>query len=552
MRLETAHFAVYWRDGTNITMEAAQTAANSLESVWNSYFGAPMYFPEPYCGSTQKWKAALNFDNDFPLWGGDWSRGGNHYMGMWVGPLAAADKWGLAHEFMHGVQTNTQGFPDCGGDGCWIYESHANWAPHQINRSEVHCSEMLANAPHLYYGNTRDRYCNWQFFEYIKDKSCPGAINDMWTYEAPVGQRDPWQKLMLSQGWGIEQLNDRFGAWAMHNVTWDYKNIDGSDQGAVYRKNYGNLSDDPQGYTQRRLRLTKLESLDANWSQSRRFVSPYYWAPQRWGYNVTQLFPEAGATTINVKFRGVVQAGANSGWRWGLVTTNSAMTQARYSELKSGADGEINLCITPGENVFMVVVATPTQYQKLTWNNPSDGQAYPSIYRYPYMIEVAGAWPQGFKNGQLDACPAGTQRHSNGNGCAPSGTPATVFVGPYAKILGGSVSGTARIEDHATIINGTVSGGTVGGLTLLGVASNPHHGASSFTVSDSAKVKSTFYPMGWFGSNQSATGTVNLLGDLEYYSNKSSNSFYGLVDDNWAGVATPTEVTAPPPYIWRP
>ncbi len=553
LRLESAHFAVYWKDGTNITTSAAQTALNSLEEIWSSYFGAPLFFPEPYCSSTQKWKAAVHFDNDYPLWGGGWSRNGIDYMGMWIGPLAAADHWGLAHEFMHGVQSTTQGFPDCGGNGCWIYESHANWMPHQLFRDNPHCSEMLPNMPHLYYGNTRDRYCNWQFFEYIKDKHCPSAVNNMWAYNAASGQRDPWQKLMLSQNWTIEQLNDRFGEWARHNITWDYKNLDGSDQGAVYRSNYGGLADDAGAYTSRRLRLTQVEPLDSNWSQNRRFISPYYWAPQRWGYNVIQLFPETNATTITVKFRGVIQSAANSGWRWGLVTTNAAMTQSRYSELKKGTDGDLSLCLTAGEKVFLVVVATPTQYQKITWDSPSDGRAYPSIYRYPYMIEVAGAWPQGFKNGQQDACPNGTIRHSNGGGCAPSGTPTSVYVGPYAKILGGSVSGTARIEDQATIINGTVSGGTVGGLTLLGVASNPQHGASGFAVSGSAKVKSAFYPMGWFGSGQSISGTANLVGDLEFVSTtKSSNSFYGFVDDSWAGVTSFTEVTVAPPYTWRP
>ena len=103
LRLESAHFAIYWKDGTNITMTAAQNAANTLENIWSKYFGAPMFFPEPYCNSSQKWKAAVHFDNEFPLWGGGWSRNGINYMGMWIGPGAASDSWGLAHEFMHGV-----------------------------------------------------------------------------------------------------------------------------------------------------------------------------------------------------------------------------------------------------------------------------------------------------------------------------------------------------------------------------------------------------------------------------------------------------------------
>ncbi len=564
LRYESEHFAVYWHasdpDGGGPlrglanppSAQTVQNALDTLESIWNGYFGSPIFFPEPYCNSSTKTKAAVHLDDYYPLWGGSWGQG---YMGLWVGTGALQDRWGLAHELMHGVQTTTQAFPDCGGTGCWIFESHANWMPHQIMREDVHCSEMLVNAPHLYYGSTRDRYCNWQFFEFLKDKHCYKAVNDMWAHQAPSGQRDPWQKLMLSRGWNIEQLNDVFGEWAMHNVTWDYENpppTNGSDQGAIYRQNYGSLVADPGARTARRLRVTRLESLDSSWAQNRRFVSPYYWAPQRWGYNVVRLFPEAGADTVRVSFRGVVQNGASSGWRWGLVATDSGLTTARYSALQSGSDGELEFCLTPGENLFLVVVATPTQYQKLPWTQPADGPAYPSIYRYPYMVELEGAWPEGFQNGALDACPSETVRHANGGGCATVSTPSSVYVGPYARVLGGNVSGSARIENQATVVNGTVSGGTVGALSLIGVTSHPGHGAATFNVSGSAVVQGTFYPLGWFGSGQSATGTARLLGDLEFVaSSKSSNTFYGFVDDGWVGVSSVTEVTVAPPYAWR-
>ncbi len=65
----------------------------------------------------------------------------------------------------------------------WIYESHANFMPHQLDeyRGDVHCSELSVNAPHLYLGSTRDRYCNWQFMEFLKDKHCYSAVNEIWT-----------------------------------------------------------------------------------------------------------------------------------------------------------------------------------------------------------------------------------------------------------------------------------------------------------------------------------------------------------------------------------
>jgi len=531
---------------TTPTDAALQTALATLESIWDTYFGAPIFFPEPYCDSGTKWKATVQLDDSYPLWGGGW----DGKMGLWVGPATLSDKWGLAHEFMHGVQSTTPGFADCGGTGCWIYESHANWMAHQVFPEDPHCSEMLVNAPHLYYGSTRDRYCNWQFFEFIKDKHCHTPTNEMWGNQAPSGERDPFQKLMASRNWTIEDLNDAFGEWATHNITWDYKSLDGTDEGTVYREHYGALDAAPGAFTERRLRLTRLEALEDDWAATRRFASPYYWAPQRWGYNVIRLHSEADASEVTVRFRGVLQEDA--GFRYGLVATNESLTSARYGELGVGTDGTVKLCVTPGEKLFLVVVATPASYQKITWDQPSDGPAYPSVPRYPYMLELEGAWPDGFEDGAIDDCPAGTVRHENGGGCAKSGTPQSVYVGPYASVLGGTVSGDARIEDQAIVLSGTVSGGTVGGLSLVGVEAHSVHGAASFSVTGEAIVQSTFYPLGWFTNNASASGTARLVGDLELYSSKTSNTFYGLVDDAWAGVSSVTEVTPKPPYTFRP
>jgi Family of unknown function (DUF6055) len=109
---------------------------------------------------------------------------------------------------------------------------------------------------------------------------------------------------------------DFLGEWATHNVTWDYQNPPGTaadNQGTVYRKNYGSIMD--KSKADRRLRSTQLEPLDTSYAANRRFVTPSAWAPQRWGYNIVRLYPDAGATTVTVTFRGVTQAGADSDWR---------------------------------------------------------------------------------------------------------------------------------------------------------------------------------------------------------------------------------------------
>ncbi len=548
LRYESAHFAFYWKDGTNITVADITKAGGAVETleneIWQTYFGSPMYMPEPYCDQTTKYKAGIHIDNTYPLLGGAYDVGqAKRVPGMWVGPGAMNDHWGLGHEFMHGVQSHWGGLVNQGGAQSnyigWIYESHANFAPHQLDEyaDNVHCSEMLANAPHLYLGSTRDRYCNWQFMEYLKDKECYRAVNEIWT---TPNSNDPFSSIMTGRGWTISDLNDFIGEWAMHNVTWDYK-----VSAQAFRDTYGKLTD--TSLPERRNRITRLEPLDDGWKTSRQFASPYYAAPQRFGYNVSELVPEAGSTELKVTFRGVLQPEANADFRWGLVATNAELTTARYSELQKGTDGELTFCITPGERVWLVVAGTPSKQEQIYWDKP-----YAAIRRYPYAIQVDGAWPAGFENGELAACPANTVRHENGGGCAPASLAASVYVGPYAQVLGGTVSGSARIEDQAIVLAGaTVSGGTVGGLAVLGGQAGWR--TYTFNVSGTATVRTTFVPMGYFEGGQGLSGSALLLGDVEYRGdgvNRSSGSFSGFVDSGTASMNV-TEVTPKPPYAFR-
>jgi hypothetical protein len=548
LRSESAHFAVY-ADESSTTAATAQAAVDHLETVWSLYFGSPMYMREPLCNSATKYKANIHVHSSWGLTGGSWN--GNR-MGMWIGTGGLSDHWGLAHEFMHGVQSVEGGMACNSSNTCgWVYESHANWAAQQqteYHTSNVHCSEYLPNAPHLYLGSTRDRYCNWQFMEYLKDKYCYSAVNAIWTGNPAA---DPFTAIMNGRGWNASQLNDFMGDWAMHNVTWDYQDPApsanaGNNQGALYRSKYGLATDTSQ--TWRRLRLTKLEPLDSSYATNRRFFSPFYWAPQRFGYNITRLYPDSGATSVTVTFRGVTQASPNPDWRWGLVATNSGLTTARYSTLQKGSDGQLNFCINSGELVFLVVVATPSTMQQIVWD-----QAYNTVPRYPYMVGLGNAWPEGFQGGTQAACPSGTVRITNGGGCGPSSlnTSATgVYVGPYAQVLGGTVSGTARIDDHATVVSGTVSGGTVTALSLIGSTGTPGNN-NSFNVTGGT-AKTTFFPLGWFASGQSLSGG-SLVGDVEFQGasvNHSSGDCSGFVDGS-SCTAPGTDNTPAPPYTWR-
>ena len=535
---ESTHFAVYG-DEASTTSALAQAAVDHLETVWSLYFGNPMYMREPFCNSATKYKANIHVHSSWGLTGGSFGTG---RMGMWIGTGGLSDHWGLAHEFMHGVQSVEGGLACNQSNTCgWIYESHANWAAQQqaeYHASDVHCSEMLVNASHLYLGSTRDRYCNWQFMEYLKDKYCYSAVNAIWT---GTTSNDPFSSIMTARGWTVSQINDFFGEWAMHNVTWDYQDpapesTAGGNQGALYRKNYGLVTDTSK--SERRLRLVKMEPLEA---ANRQFVVPNLHAPQRWGYNIVRLYPDSSATSVTITFRGVIQSTANSDFRWGLVATDAGISKPRYSSIQQGTDGQLTFCINAGESLWLVVVATPSAQKQIVWD-----QLYPSVYRYPYMIQLGNAWPDGYQGGTQAACPSGTARVANGGGCGPSNLPSTVYVGPYAQVLGGTVSGSARIDDHATVLSGTVSGGAVSGLSIV---------KTGMTVSGGTVSVAWPYAPGWFETPQSVSGTAQLLGDIEFRGanmTESSGSFCGFVDNTITSNCAGVDVTSPPPYTWRP
>jgi hypothetical protein len=251
---------------------------------------------------------------------------------------------------------------------------------------------------------------------------------------------------------------------------------------------------------------------------------------------------------VTVTFRAVLQSAANPDFRWGLVATDAAVTTPRYSALQRGTDGELTFCVNPGESLFLVVVATPATQQTIVWD-----QAYPTIYRYPYMVQLGHAWPLGFQNGVRDACPSGLTRVANGGGCGPASLPSSVYVGPYATVLSGTtVTGNARIEDHATVVSGMVSGAAVGALTLAGSTTAPYN-KNPFNISGSAKAETTFYPLGFFESGQSISGSSELFGDVEFRGqgfSETSGSYYGYVDHTIAA-ETIADMTIAPPYVWR-
>ncbi len=606
----------------------------SLEKVYSFYIdslGWMLPFPK---SPDRKLKSNIYvFDNSVmaALYGGqDYVKGLNNEFGpgMWIGVGSLKDYWGTSHEFAHGLQ-GVAGWMGNNSHSGWFAESHANWMAHQYNPNDAHCSEYLINYPYLYYGSTRDRYCNWQFLEHLKEEFGGGykgahEVNRIWMESIRDGEdgrmeQTPFSAMMMVYGWTLDSLNMQFGKFAMKNATLEYAPA----KKTLYKKSYGDYEfktrrDASWGDNYRRhSRVTMLNKMKCDGSGNSdgnvagaenctdRYVSPSYWAPQRWGYNLVRIYPEK-AGTVTVKFRGIVQDkptvngykcfGDNtdyykgktynwcnyapdklpdpkSGWTVGLVAEGADGTP-RYSELKTGK--AFNLEIETKANdkaLWLTVTATPTEMQTILWD-----QFYYSIYRYPYMVEVVNGAPEGYTKdfwkpaGFNGTTASGYSQHVNGGGWVSSKAKvaATAYVGPDAVVNGGTVSGNARIEDFAVVNGGTigdnavvrgralVTAGNISGDAVLEddawlvsgtISGKAKVGALSLIVNSTVTDNAQVYGVMWAVNGKKLSGTAQLRGDLEnnFTKDLSKGIFYGMVDDGMLGNANyGANLTTPP------
>ncbi len=604
----------------------AQGVLQSLEKVYSFYIdslGWMLPFPK---SPDKKLKSNIYvYDNSVmaALYGGqDFVKdlNGEYGPGMWIGVGSLKDYWGTSHEFAHGLQ-GVAGWLGNNSHAGWMAESHANWMAHQYNPEDAHCAEYLINYPYLYYGSTRDRYCNWQFLEHLKEEFGGGnkgahEVNRIWMESIRDGEdgrmeQTPFTAMMMVYGWSLDSLNAQFGKFAMKNATLEYAPA----KKALYKKSWGDY-----GFATRRTasgwgdlyrrhpRVTMLNKMECETGKecAEHYISPSYWAPQRWGYNLVRIYPDS-AGKVTVKFRGIVQDkptvsgytcfGDNtdyykgktykwcnyapdklpdpaSGWTVGLVAEGADGTP-RYSEMKHGTAFNLDIETKASDKaLWLAVTATPTEMQTILWD-----QFYYSIYRYPYMIEVVNGAPEGYNRDFWKPVNAsGYSKHANGGGLVSSkaNVAATAYVGPDAVVNGGTVSGNTRIEDFAVVDGGTISGnaivrgralvtaGTVGDDAVLeedawlvsgSITGKAKVGALSIiagstTVTDNAQV----YGVMWAVTDKKLSGTAQLRGDLENNFTKeiSKGVFYGMVDDGMlnnanygANLTTPlTDATA--------
>ena len=571
-------------NNVGVYRDEAQKGLDILEDIFVFYHDSLQWsLPQP--GSETKLKVAVYVFEDAKmgaLYGGDNGEACSNAgcsPGIWLGKGSLSDRSGLAHEYAHGMQSLVGWMGNNSHTG-WICESHANWMAHQYLPNEAPgCAEYLINFPYLYYGSTRDRYCNWHILEHLKEEFGGGnkgtrEVNRIWTeslHDGDAGRMEqtPFSAMMMVYGWSLDDLNEKFGRLAMKHATIEYEPA----KKKLYKKAWGDYefstrrSVGPGYHYSSHGRVTMMNKMACEGENCvDRYISPSYWAPQRLGYNLVRIYPEK-AGKVTVKFRGVVQEkpavkgytcfGDNtdyymgktykwcnyapdalpdphSGWTVGLVAEGADGTP-RYSEMKHGTGFNLEIETKDSDKaLWLAVTATPTEMQTILWD-----QFYYSILRYPYMIEVENGKPEGYNDGFWKPVNAnGYSKHSNGGGLVSSKAKvaATAYVGPDAVVNGGTVSGNARIEDFAVVNGGTisgnavvrgrafVSGGSVGDDAVLEedawlvsgtISGKAKVGALSVILESIVKENAQVYGVMWPVEYKVVGGTAQLRGDLE-------------------------------------
>ena len=514
--------------------------------------------------------------------------------GIWINVNTLDFENGIAHEYAHGLQSFAG---DIGSVSFawWLVETHANWTMHQYFPNRVpDGGEDVIDFPYLYYGTSRETYTSWHFLEHLKEKFGGGLegaqkVNDIWTRSIRPDQngwaeQTPFDAMInVFPNWNLDSLNDEFGRFAMKQATLEYE----PNHKEIYKAKWGDYEfstrrgdgfDRPYGAHARVTMLNRMDSVE------NRYISPSYWAPQRWGYNLVRIYPDT-VGRVKVRFRGIVQdekvvngyecfdialistpiwcnysptliPNPASGWRVGLVAEGADGTP-RYSEMKSGTAFNLDIETRADDKaLWLAIAATPSEMHKILYD-----QFYYSIYRYPYMIQVDNGKPEGYnKDFWVPKDTTNYRRHANGGGLvsnkayvAPS-----VYVGPNAVVNGGKMLGNVRIEDYAVINGGTfdanvivrgramVSSGFIRENTIIeddawvvsgSISGNSKIGALSViqnsTIKDNAQIYTVFKPL----ENLNVSGTAQLRGDFEPdpygpITDYTKGVFYGNIDTN--------------------
>lgn len=308
-------------------------------------------------------------------------------------------------------------------------------------------SEAADLAPFLRAANLRwasasHRAGGWPLLQYIVDRDGVAVLGRLWR-ESRAGE-DPLETYRRVTGISVQELGRRIGEFAARSITGDYSNRSSLEHYLAKLDPVGPV--DP---------TTPVEAVDA---AAGHFRVPPALAPAVGGFSVVRLVPDEPGATVRVRVRGHADEDPTAAWTSGLVAVLDGV--ARYGALAQGADEGIELAVRPGEDVYLVVAATPSVLPAF---DPADG--YPQATRYPFELGIAGAAPAGSAPGRVRPAPVeGGHWHAFGGGWVSdqADVAASVYVAEHAVVgAAARLSGDVRVEGRAAVEGGALLSGNV-------------------------------------------------------------------------------------------
>ncbi len=474
--LESKHFRFLWND-TVAAQSAWRTtmAYNTLrnaEECWQ-LFVKKMGYREPAQNTATQ--TGTKYKLNITSWHGGYWAGGDTFGGTTLARLNITPDGlrenpptgVLPHELMHCFQMhNTSSYVP----GAW-WEGHANYGRERYlqhygvlfpsnQRSGI--DPTYLRCAHQILAHGRDYYLSWPMFLYLDEN--PDGLSDL----GEGTNVKLWQQTQINEYplMALERLTptnnfkDIVGYFARRGATYNYSTK--ADILAALASFGAPLDNTATA----RWQFTDLvqRTDDTNW-----WRVPYEMAPMQGAYTIHELVPigTGAGRVVSVNFRGLPDSTRGADWRASFIVISDSGAE-RYSTLWSNGVNSVTLAANENK-VYLSVAGAPAQFYTGASSANFEGdfnesmypyRSWPSKARFPYEMQVvAGATFKVRDNGST----AGLVQHSNGGGyrAAAVSVPTSVYIGPNARVLGGSVSGNARIEDYALVTAGTVNGNAI-------------------------------------------------------------------------------------------
>jgi len=476
---ETANFICLWEAGFGTDpakmVNPAGGATFSIATILANAETILAYHRDtlnaPYANGTNfnryKILVMLNYTTTWMAYGS----GYDYTIGaIWVNPAAlgvntTTNKYLiLSHELYHAVSYLC--YADRPDNGYRAFQDSYNgpfW-----ERSAQHAAMTLFPQYSLYFDNymyatqshylsTRKHYSPSFFLENLDATFGKSSLGSLWKNNK-TGEHVMNTAARVFFGGSQSTLNDFIAQTAQKNITWDYPANSNAAYYKTYQQSFIYSTDVLQSNLPNLITKKFRTILYAVNYDKRHFAVRDAQAPQDYGYNAIQLFPETkntdGSATIKMHFKGHTEdAIKNPGWRYGFVAVQADGTP-RYSSVYGDDDKIVTFNVNPTDTaVWLVVTGAPKLHNSI--HNYSWEAGFPKYYRYPYEVRFDNAVPMGYNDDYEGTKVSGTGApHPNGGGWVSSNSivAATAYVGTHAKVLGSStVSDNARIEDFAIV-----------------------------------------------------------------------------------------------------